>query len=124
MPADRIKGVVIRIPKNGALSDCNNWRGITLLFVPSKILAKIIIRRISDATDAGMRKEQAGIRRELGCTNQIFTLRNVTEQCTEWQRQLHINIVEFEKAFDRIHTDSLWRILRAYGIPLSIVQII
>ena len=98
VPADWTKGVIIRIPKKGALSDCNNWRG--------------------------MRKKQAGSGRERGCTDQIFALRNITEQCTEWQRQLHINIVEFEKAFDRIHTDSLWRILRAYGIPLSIVQII
>ena len=97
MPADRTKGVIIRISKKGALSNCINWSGITLLFVTRKILAKIIIRRISDATDAGMRKEQAGIRRELGCTNQIFTLRNVTEQCTEWQRQLYINFVDFEK---------------------------
>ena len=34
----------MRIPKKGALRDCNNWRGITLLSVPSKILAKRIVR--------------------------------------------------------------------------------
>ena len=32
--------------------------------------------------------------------------------------------VDFGKAFDCIHIDSLWRILRAYGIPQCIVQII
>ena len=32
--------------------------------------------------------------------------------------------VDFEKAFNSIHRDSLWCILRAYGIPLHIVQII
>ena len=30
----------------------------------------------------------------------------------------------FEKAFRSIHRDNLWHILRAYGIPLCIVQII
>ena len=35
-----------------------------------------------------------------------------------------MNSVDFEKAFDNIHRDSLWRILRVYGIPLRIVQII
>ena len=64
VPADWTKGVIIRIPKKGALSDCNNWHCITLLSVPSKILAKIIIRRISDALDTGLRKEQPGFRRE------------------------------------------------------------
>ena len=38
--------------------------------------------------------------------------------------QLYINFVDFEKAFDGIHRDSLWHIVRAYGIPLHIVQII
>ena len=88
MPADWTKGAFIRIPKKGAISDCNNWHGITLLSVPSKILAKIIIQRISDAVDAGIRKEQAGFRKERGCTDQSFTLCNIIEQCTEWQRQL------------------------------------
>ena len=40
--------------------------------------------------------------------DQIFTLRNIPGQCTEWQRQLYIN-VDFEKAFDGIHRESLWR---------------
>ena len=64
MPADWRKGVILRIPKKGALSDCNNWRGITLLSASSKILAMVIIKRISDAVNAGMRKEQAGFRKE------------------------------------------------------------
>ena len=79
MPADLTKGVIIRIPKKGTLSDCNNWRNITLLSVPSKILAKIIIKHISDGLDTGMRKEQACCRKEHGCTDQIFTLCNISD---------------------------------------------
>jgi len=32
--------------------------------------------------------------------------------------------VDFEKAFDSLHRDSLWKILRHYGIPLTLVNII
>ena len=124
MPADWTKGVIIRIPKTGTHSDCNNWPGITLLSVPSKILAKIIIKWISDTIDAGTRKEQTGFKKEGGYTDQIFTLHEFIEQCTKWQWQLYINFADFEKAFDSIHRDSLWRILRADGIPVRIVQII
>ena len=154
VPADWAKGVIIMIPETGAFSDCNNWRSITLLSAPTKILAKLIIKRISDAVDAGMRKEQtgfrkeqagfrkeqagfrkeqagfrkeqagfrkeqAGFRKERGCTDQIFSKRNTTEQCTEWLRQLYINFVDYENTFDGINRDSLWRILTAYGIPLQ-----
>ena len=34
------------------------------------------------------------------------------------------DFVDFAKAFDSIHWDSLWRILRAYGIPSHLVEII
>ena len=124
IPEDWTEGVIVKIPKKGTLSNCNNWRGITLLSIPSKILAKIIIKRISEAVDQRLRKEQAGFRKGRRCTDQIFTLRNIIEQCTEWNRQLYINFVDFEKAFDSIHRESLWRILRAYGIPQQIVLVI
>ena len=47
--------------KKGALSNCNNWRGVALLTVPSKILAKLIIRQISEAVDQRLRQEQVSI---------------------------------------------------------------
>ena len=46
-----------------------------------------------------------------GCTEQIFTLCNILEWCTEWNRQLYINFIDYEKAFDSIHRGSLWQIL-------------
>ena len=124
LPDDWTEGVIVKIAKKGALSNCNNWRGVTLLSVNSKILAKLIIRRISEAVDQRLRQEQAGFRKGRGCMDQIFTLRNIIEQCTEWQRQLYINYMDFEKAFDSIHRECLWYILRAYGIPQQIVLVI
>ena len=124
LPGDCTEGVIVKIRKRESLSNCNNWRGITLLSIPSTILEKIIIRPISEAVDQQLRQEQAGFRKGRGCTDQIFTLRNIIEQCTEWPRQLYINYVDFEKAFDSIHLESLWHIRRAYGIPQEIVLVI
>lgn len=124
IPNDWNEGIIIKIPKKGTLNDCNNWRGITLLSIPSKILAKVIIRRISTAIDSKLRDEQAGFRAGKSCSDQIFALRNIIEQCTEWQRGLYLNFIDFEKAFDSIHRNTLWKILRCYGIPEDIVSII
>ena len=98
LPKDWTEGVTVKIPKKGAFNNCNNCRGITLLPVPSKILAKIIIQQKVDTVNQQLRREQAGFRKGKGCTDQISTLRNIIEQCTEWQRQLCINFVVFEKA--------------------------
>ena len=92
--------------------------------VPSKIFCKIIIQRITQAVDDLLRNEQSGFCKRRGCTDNIFTLRNILEQCTEWNRELYINFIDYEKAFDSIHRDSLWQILRAYGIPQRIINII
>ena len=48
-----------------------------------------------------MRNEQASLEKDED--TQIFTLRNIIEQYTEWKRQLYINVKDFEKAFDSIH---------------------
>ncbi|XP_063415915.1 uncharacterized protein LOC134697563 [Mytilus trossulus] len=69
-------------------------------------------------------KEQAGFRRGKSTTEQLFTLRNIIEQCSEWNAPLYINFVDFEKAFDSIHRESLWSILKAYHIPDKLITVI
>jgi len=43
IPEDCEEGLIIKIPKKGDLSNCNNWREVTLLSIPSKILTNIIL---------------------------------------------------------------------------------
>ena len=42
IPAEWKEGYLIKIPKKGYLSRCDNYRGITLLSVPGKVLNRII----------------------------------------------------------------------------------
>jgi len=63
---DWSQGIIMRIPKQGALSEYSNWRGITLLSVPSKILAKVVMKRLSLPVDLKLREEQEGFRRGKG----------------------------------------------------------
>ena len=92
LPKDRTEGVIVKIPKKGALNNCNKSRGISFLSVPSKILAKIIAQPIAETVDQHLRREHAGFWKGKGCTDQIVILRNFIEQCKECQRQLYINL--------------------------------
>ena len=118
------QGLIIKLPKKGNLKECKNSRGITLLSVVGKVLGRIIIERVRNGVDRRLRKEQAGYRKGRGTTDQIFILRNIIEQVSEWQATLYLNFVDFEKAFDSIHRESLWVIMAKYGIPEKIVQMV
>lgn len=90
---------------------------MTLLPLASKALSKILVNRIKAGSDHALRKEQAGFWRGRGTVVQIFVLRNILEQANEWNATLYIHFVDFEKAFDSVHRDSLWITMKKYGIP-------
>ena len=123
VPRDWRKGIIVKVPKKGSLSDCNNWRGITLLSVPGKVFCKVLLNRLKNAVDGAIREEQAGFRPGRSCSEQIFILRNIIEQSVEFQTPLYINYVDFKKAFDSIHRPSLWKIVASYGIPDQFIAI-
>ena len=115
------KGLIVKLPKKGNLKECENWRGITLLSVVSKVMGRIVIDRIRTGVESKLRKEQASFRPGRGNTEQIFILRNIIEQSIEWQSSLYINFIDFKKVFDSVHRDSLWLIMRSYSIPPKII---
>ena len=124
VPTQWKKGLICKIPKKGNLQECGNWRGVTLLPLASKVLSRILINRIQLGVDSSLRKEQAGFRRGRGTMDQIFILRNILEQTNEWNATLYIHFVDFKQAFDSVHRDSLWIIMRQYGIPMKLIQIV
>ena len=99
-PKEWSKGILKTLPKRGDLNYCSNWRGITPLSIPSKVLGSIIIARIANEIDQKLRTEQTGFRKGQRATDQIFILKNIVEQCKEWQVPLYINFIDFEKAFN------------------------
>ena len=80
VPTDWKEGYLIKIPKKGDLSQCENYRGISLLSVPGKVFNRVLLNRMKDAVDAELRNHQAGFRKDRSCTDQIATLRIIVEQ--------------------------------------------
>jgi hypothetical protein len=37
---------------------------------------------------------------------------------------VYLHFIDFEKAFDSVHQETMWRILKSYGIPGKVVSII
>ena len=82
-----------------------------------------VFSRIRKAVDSIFRQEQAGFRKGKGCIDQIYTLHQILEQSEEWNSTIYAMFIDFEKAFDSLHRDSIWKIMRHYGIPSKLVKI-
>ena len=95
-----------------------------LLSIPSKVLTRVILNRMKVAVDEVLRDEQAGFRKDRSCIDQIATLRIIVEQTIEWSSPLYLLFVDFEKAFDSVDREAMLRILRHYGIPDKIINML
>ena len=115
---------MIELPKKGDLRDCSNYRGIMLLSVPGKVLNRVILDNVRDAVDPQLGDQQAIFRRNRSCADQIASLRIIIEQSLEWNSPLYINFIDYEKAFDSVDRQTLWKLLRHYGVPVKIVSLI
>ena len=124
VPKEWKRGILVKLPKKGDLSDCGNWRGIMLLVIASKILSRVLLERMKAAVEEKLREEQARFRAERSCGDQIATLRILIEQSLEYNTGLYMTFVDFEKAFDSVDRETMWRLLRLYGVPSKIVNMV
>lgn len=104
-PSTWTQSLVIPLPKKGNLKMCQNYRTISLISHPSKILLNIILNRLKPITEELLSEEQAGFRKGRSTVQQILNCRILAEKHIEQQRTIFHNFIDFKKAFDRVwHT--------------------
>lgn len=125
IPQDFKDVVIVTIyKKKGLRSERGNHRGISLLSIAGKIVAKIILNRIKIIAEKVLPESQCGFRPGRSTTDMIFTRRQLQEKATEQQQALYVVFVDFAKAFDTVDRETLWKVLELYGCPEKIVKII
>ena len=77
--ADWSNAVLIPIPKEGDLSQYDNWRRIGLLDVVGKVLARIIQGRLQRLAEEQLPESQCGFRKGRGCMDMVFTVGQLME---------------------------------------------
>jgi hypothetical protein len=117
-------GLLTKIPKKGDTANCDNWRGITLLSIPSKVFTKILLNRVKEHVNQRLLKEQTGFRPNRSCVDHINTLRIIIKQCIEWSSWLYAVFVDTEKAFDSVNREAMWKEVKRYGVLTQIVDLI
>ena len=125
LPQDFKDVLIIPIYKNkGDHKDCGNYRGISLLSVAGKILAKVVQNRLSTVAEAALTESQCGFRRNRSTIDMIFSLRQLQEKAIEQQKEIYIVFIDFRKACDTVDRRLLWRVLKTFGCPDHLIEMV
>ena len=126
VPQDFKDAMIHHLYKNkGNRKVCDNHRGISLLSIAGKILARLILNRvIKHVVDDIYPESQCGFRAGRGTIDMIFSLRQVAEKVREKNQEMYMVFVDLTKAFDTVNRAALWKVLRKLGIPENMLQVI
>ena len=94
-----------------------------LLSIPRKVLSRIILERLKTALDKTLRDEQAGFRKDRSCTATLQPCESLLS--SPWSGRPPCTVfVDFQKAFDSVDRNVIWRLMHHYGFPPKFVTII
>ena len=122
------KGLVIPLWKNKEERSCKaTWRGVTLLSVGSKLLARVVADRTEKWSEEWLHEAQAGFRKGRGVDDVLQVTRRVVEEATSSHVDdavILIRLFDIEKAYPRVSKDTLWRLMSIKGAPERFIKIL
>ena len=124
LPKDWGVAYICPIHKKGDKQVCSNYRGIALLDTTYKVLSYCILDRIKPLAEQVVGDYQCGFRQNRSTTDQIFIIRQLFQKSWEYNKELHVIFVDFQKPYDSIDRTSITEILKHFHFPRKIVQLV
>ena len=116
--------VVILYKGKGSKKELNNYRGIFLLDVGGKIMARIIANRLLPHLERILDDWQFGFRPNRSTAHAIGILRKIQEEARYRNINVFAIFIDLEKAFDSVPRKVLWDCLQGIGIQDRMLSII
>ena len=111
-PQDRKRSVLIPIPKKGNTKECSNYHTVALISHTSKVMLKIFQVRLQQYMNQELPDVQAGFRKGRGTRDQIANIRWIIKKAREFPKSIYFCFIDYAKAFDCVHHNKLWKILK------------
>ena len=118
--------VITVLHKKGDKTECGNYRGISLVSHASKVLLKVVARRLGAYCEAKglLPEEQCGFRPDRSTTDRMFVVRRLQEVERKAGVSLHICFINIQKAYDIVDRTLLWQVLTRIGVPPQMIAVI
>ena len=108
--------------KSGDINDINNYRGITLIPVISKLFELVLLHLCESLLTTD--DLQFGFKKHLGCNNALFTVRATIDYFCSRGSNVYAAALDLHKAFDSVNHMKLLSSLVKFGLPLWFVDIL
>ena len=125
IPTDMSKSIFIALPKKPGATECESHRTISLMSHVTKILLRIIMKRVRNKIKPEIAEEQCGFVEGKGTSNAIYIIRTLVERALEVQKDVYLCFIDYTKAFDRVkHNEIMKQLtqLRIDGKDLRIIK--
>ena len=117
--------IILVYKQKGDRAAYGSCRGIFLLSVAGKVLAKIVLTCLLEhVIDLVFPESQCRFRHGCSTIDMIFVARQLQEKCHEQHQDLCMTFVDLTKAFDTVNQNHLWSILRKFGCPPTFIAIL
>ena len=80
-------------------------------------MLKILQARLQQYMNCELPDVQAGFRKGRGTRDQIANICRIIEKAREFQKNIYFFFIDYTKAFDCVHHNKLWKILKEIGMP-------
>ena len=116
-PQDWKRSIFTPIPKKGNAKECSNYHTIELISHTSKVMLKILQARLQQYVNCELPDVQTGFRKGRGTRDQIADICWIIKKARDFWRNIYFCFIDYAKAFDCVHYNKLWKILKEMGIP-------
>lgn len=125
VPAEWRDGIIVSLYKGkGPKAECSSHRPITLLSVPGKVFAHVLLSRIEPLLVTNRRPQQSGFTSGRSPSDAILALRLLSDLHREFNRPLFVAYVDLKSAFDSVDREALWKAMRGIGTPMTLLNLI
>ena len=104
------------MPKKAGDTKCEQYRTISLMSHVTKLIIRVLLKRIRGCTADEVAEEQYGFTPDKGTCNAIFLLRILAERSIQMQKNVFICFLDYVKAFDKVQHKTLIEMLELLDI--------
>ena len=114
-----MQSLIVIHSNKGNLQLYQNYRTISLISHPSKVMLKVILKRFKPQAGEIIAKGHAGFKAARSTTEQTYNLKILYEKYLLHQQSLYHVVIDLKKVFDRVWHAALWDTVRKYNINAS-----